>query len=277
MKRRAKAKITSRSGALARPLGLAGHPGQRAGCVARAFERGINYFFFYGLGQKQFVAELAPLVRERPEDLIIATGSGSRKADTLARTRRKVVAALGLDVLDVFFAEYIHPGDDPQAIFGTGGVLDELSQWKSSGEIRFVGATAHDRALAARLAADPRVDVLMHRFNMAHRKAASEVFPVARKAGTPVVAFTATRWGTLLEPRSGWPAAPPSALDCYRYCLANPAVQIVLTAPASVAELDENLDVIDAAPMDKAERAHWEHYGDLVHGTGVDAFETQWL
>jgi hypothetical protein len=37
----------------------------------------------------------------------------------------------------------------------------------------------------ALLAADPRIDVLMHRFNMAHRKAAHEVFPAPAKAGTP--------------------------------------------------------------------------------------------
>jgi hypothetical protein len=32
------------------------------------------------------------------------------------------------------------------------------------------------------------------------RKAAHEVFPAAAKARTPIVAFTAIRWGTLLEP-----------------------------------------------------------------------------
>jgi aryl-alcohol dehydrogenase-like predicted oxidoreductase len=274
---RTKTGITTRSGVPASRLGLAGHPRQSAGCVPRAFEQGINYFFFYALGQKQFVAELAPLVRKRPESLIVATGSGSRKPDALSRARRKVVAALGLDVLDIFFAEYIHPGDDPEAIFGSGGVLDELAQWKAGGLIRFAGATAHDRRLATRLAADPRVDVLMHRFNMAHRKAAAEVFPAARKADTPIVAFTATRWGTLLEPRSDWAAAPPSAADCYRYCLANPAVQIVLSAPQTVEELDQNLAVLDAPPMNAAQQRHWERYGDRVYGKGVDAFETQWL
>src|SRR5262245_52293094 len=91
-------------------------------------------------------------------------------------------------------------------MFGKNGVLDELWRWKESGWVRFVGATAHDRSLARRLAVDPRVDVLMHRFNMAHRKAAHEVFPVAAKARTPIVAFTATRWGTLLEPYASGPA-----------------------------------------------------------------------
>jgi aryl-alcohol dehydrogenase-like predicted oxidoreductase len=142
--------------------------------------------------------------------------------------------------------------------------------------VRFIGATAHDRSLAGRLAADPRVDVLMHRFNMAHRKAAHEVFPTAVKAETPIVAFTATRWGTLLEPRADWHGAPPTASDCYRYCLAQRAVQVVLTAPRSLAELEQNLDVLELPRMSKPERGQWEHFGDLVCGAGKGAFETSW-
>jgi aryl-alcohol dehydrogenase-like predicted oxidoreductase len=67
-------------------------------------------------------------------------------------------------------------------MFGKDGVLDELRWWKESGWVRFVGATTHDRSLAMRLAADPRIDVLMHRFNLANRKTAQEVFPAAAKA-----------------------------------------------------------------------------------------------
>src|SRR5205807_4881615 len=126
-------------------------------------------------------------------------------------SRRKLAALLGIDRIDVFFIEYVHPGDNPDVMFGKNGVLDELRQRKESGHLRFVGATAHDRPLARRLASDPRVDVLMHRFNLAHRKAAREVFPAAAKARTPIVAFTATRWDTLLEPHADWPGPPPTA------------------------------------------------------------------
>src|SRR5207248_8095170 len=122
-------------------------------------------------------------------------------------------------------------------------LIDELRPWNEEGMLRLVWATAHDRSLARRLAADPRVDVLMHRFNMAHRKAAREVFPAAAKARTPIVAFTATRWGTLLEPRADWRGPPPTASDCYRYCLVHRPVQVVLTAPRSLAELEQNLGV----------------------------------
>lgn len=244
--------------------------------MPRARRGGINFFFFYGPGHRPFIEKLAALVRKQREEVIVATGSGSRKVSTLQAARRKLLALLGAETLDIFFAEYINPRDDPAAIFGAGGVLDELAQWKSDGAIRYVGATAHDRVLALRLATDPRVDVLMHRFNMAHRKAASEVFPAAVENRTPVVAFTATRWRTLLEPVAGWSGEPPTAVDCYRYCLAQPAIQLVLTAPRTLKELEENLEAQRGTKMAARDRSRWERFGDLIYGKGADKFETHW-
>jgi len=244
--------------------------------MRRAFDARINYFFFYGPGYGPFIHELAVLMRKNRDSIIVASGTGARRPRSLEAARRKIVAASGTELIDVFFAEYVNPDDDPELIFGDGGVLDVLQAWKSRGLIRYVGATAHDRALARRLAEDPRVDVLMHRFNMAHRKAASEVFPAAIKARTPVVAFTATRWGTLLEPPADWDDKPPSAADCYRFCLAQKAVKVVLTAPRTLDELDSNLRVLEMPRMTARERAKWEHYGDAVYADGASGFETRW-
>jgi aryl-alcohol dehydrogenase-like predicted oxidoreductase len=270
--------LSTLSGTPVIPLGLAAHPDQDPQCVSHALEAGINYFFFYDLSHKPFAEALRPLLQSRRDEMFVASGSGSRRPAGLRTARRKIAATLGVDALDIFFAEYIHPDDDLDAIFGNGGVLDELQQWKADGSIRFVGATAHDRKLAHRLAQDAGVDVLMHRFNMAHRKAAREVFPAAVEAQTPVVAFTATRWGTLLEPHAEWSDPPPSAADCYRYCLAQPAVRIVLTAPHSIDELKQNLAVLQSPAMEDQERARWERYGDVVYARKRDAdpFESRW-
>jgi aryl-alcohol dehydrogenase-like predicted oxidoreductase len=257
-------------------LVLGAGPKQEPRCVRRAFAGGINYFFFYWPGNTPFIEELAELVPRKREQIMVATGSCSRRIAGLRAARRKLSALLGIGLIDVFFIEYVHPGDDPDVIFGKDGVLDELRQWKESGWVRFVGATAQNRSLARRLAADPRVDVLMHRFNMAHRKAAREVFPAAAKARTPIVAFTATRWGTLLEPYADWPGPPPTASDCYRYCLAQPSVHVVLTAPRSHAELEQNLDVLELPATSKQERGQWQRFGDLVYGAGKGAFEISW-
>jgi aryl-alcohol dehydrogenase-like predicted oxidoreductase len=269
-------RLTTLDGTPASCLGLAAGPKQDPRCVRRAFAGGINYFFFYGPGNTSFIEELAALVPSKREQFIVATGSGSRRVAGLRAARRKLTALLGIELIDVFFIEYVHPGDNVDVMFGKNGLLDELHQWKESGCLRFVGATAHDRLLARRLAADPRVDVLMHRFNMAHRKAAHEVFPAAAKARTPIVAFTATRWGTLLEPYADWPGLPPTASDCYRYCLAQPSVHVVLTAPRSLVELEQNLDVLELPRMSKPERDRWQSFGDLVYGAEKGGFETSW-
>ena len=141
---------------------------------------------------------------------------------------------------------------------------------------RFLLIAAEKFGKARRLAADPGVDVLMNRFNTARRKRAREVFPDAAKTRTPIVAFTATRWGTLLEPNAAWSGPPPTASDCYRFCLTQPSVQVVLTAPRSLTELEQNLDVLELPPMSKQKREEWQRFGDLVYGAGKGAFETIW-
>lgn len=258
------------------PLGLAAVPSQDPRCVKTSFLRGVSYFFCYSLEYELFIRQLSAIMRKQRDRVVVATGSGARRNASLLAARKKMFAAFHCEQIDVFFAEYINPGDDPALIFGDGGVLDQLQHWKAQGSIRFVGATTHDRGLAYRLAEDPRVDVLMHRFNMAHRKAVQEVFPAAIRSRTPIVAFTATRWGTLLENHPDWPGKPPTATDCYRFCLAQPAVHLVLTAPKSLAELEENLAVLQAKRMSKQQSARWERFGDLVHSRGSDAFETRW-
>lgn len=270
--------ISTTSGTKAGVLGLAAHPEQDAQCVRRAFESGINYFFFYGPSSRGFIQALKPLIKEHRDEVIVASGSGSRSVSGVRAARRKIATAAGVDVLDIFFAEYIHPGDKTAAVFGRGGVLDELQKWKAEGLIRHAGATCHDRRLARQLAEDPRVEILMHRFNMAHRKAAAEVFPSAISSKTPVVAFTATRWGTLLEGDAGWPDAPPTAADCYQYCLSQPAVQVVLTAPKSIQELDQNVRVLKLPPMKRECRKKWERFGDIVYERSGSraAYESRW-
>jgi aryl-alcohol dehydrogenase-like predicted oxidoreductase len=119
----------------------------------------------------------------------------------------------------------------------------------------------------------------MQRYNMAHRKGAAEVFPWALRAQTPILAFTATRWGTLLEGHTEWPHNPPTAADCYRYCLAEEAVRCVLTAPRSLDQLDANVSVLTARVMNPEIRRRWERFGDILYHDGSSRgqnYETRW-
>jgi hypothetical protein len=76
---------------------------------------------------------------------------------------------------------------------------------------------------------------------------------------------------------AGWPGPPPTASDCNRYCLSEPSLHVVLTAPRSLTELEQILDVLELPPMSKQKRGQWQRFGDLVYGAGKGAFETGWL
>lgn len=270
------ARLTTLDGFPVVGLGLGARRDRDPDSVQPAAARGVRLFFFYGPESRNFMGAVAGVAASDRGGVLIATGSESRGAAHLRRVLRRCLEGLGTDYLDAFFAEYVRPDEDPAAIFGPGETLDELVRWKQQGLIRYVGASAHDRTVSKRLAEDPRLDVLMQRYNMAHRKAARHVFPACERAGVAVVAFTATRWGSLTQGHPDWPEPPPTAADCYRFCLAHPAIDVTLTAPANRLELEENLAALAAPPMSDAERRHWCAYGDLVYGDGTDGFETDW-
>lgn len=255
-------------------LGLASRRIQESACVAQAFAAGVNYFCFYNLGSDRFLSALQSLAIAQRQALCIATGSEQRSPVALREYLNQARHTLATDVVDIFFVQYVSPSDDCTEV---EAALKELYSWKAQGSIRYVGVSTHNRAIALDLIQNQRCDVLMHRYNMAHRRAEVDVFPAAAQAGIPVIAFTATRWSTLLRSPAGWPHDPPSATDCYRFSLHPAAAQVVLTSPANLTELTANLSVFQTPPLTLPELAHWQQYGDLVYGNGQDKFETQWL
>jgi predicted aldo/keto reductase-like oxidoreductase len=81
------------------------------------------------------------------------------------------------------------------------------------------------------------------------------------------VAYTATRWGHLLDPKKMPPGeTPPPARDCYRFALSHPAVSVVLSGPANREQMQEALRALDSGPLDSDEIAHMQRIGDHVYG-----------
>ncbi|MDZ8068193.1 MAG: aldo/keto reductase [Nostoc sp. DedQUE08] len=254
-------------------LGLAGQSIDAA-TVSLAFEAGINYFFFYNLESENFLDGLKSLLVGKREQTLIATGSENRNIESLRNYLDCVRHRLNIAQVDVFFAEYVSPADD---IGQLQAVLDELHSWKDQKLVRYVGVTTHNLPIAKQLIEARHIDVLMLRYNMAHRKAEEDVLPSASKAGIPVVAFTCTRWGSLLKGHPNWQQKPPLAADCYRMALSHRAVRLALTAPKNRQQLLENLSVLHSPQLSQQELTHWQEYGDLIYGAGQDSFDTQWI
>jgi aryl-alcohol dehydrogenase-like predicted oxidoreductase len=57
-----------------------------------------------------------------------------------------------------------------------------------------------------------------------------------------------------------------TAGECYRFCLTDPHVDLVLTGPRSVAELRENLAAVAQGPLVEPRLAEVRAFGRAVHG-----------
>jgi aryl-alcohol dehydrogenase-like predicted oxidoreductase len=241
-------------------LGLSGSFGlDEAGC-REALER-IQYVFWFR-NMKGLTVALRDAVRRDRERYVVASGPflGHFPGWVRKGVERRL-RELGTDYLDVVQLSWL----GKMSTF-TQGVQEELVRLKHEGKVRAIGVTTHDRPRAGRLAEDSIVDLLQIRYNAAHPGAEQDVFPHLARRRTALVAYTATSWRKLLKRPKGWTGAVMTAGDCYRWALASPHVDVVLSGPRTVAELRENVAAVDRGPPSKDELAWMRDFGRAVHG-----------
>lgn len=237
-----------------------------------AIERGVRYFNWCARpdGLSKAVAELG----RRRRSIVFAAQLKARTADDAEREIDWILELTKSERLDVGTLYYVESEAEWRAITGPGGAWEAFDRRRRKGQLGMIGLTSHQRTLAARwvreLAPDGRrrLDMLMVRYNAAHTGAETDVFPVTSARRVPVVTFTGVRWRDLLRPTPDDPSGfrPPSAPDCYRFCLANPAVSVALAAPNGREELVEDLALLDLGEgPDNAWMAAMRAHGRRVH------------
>jgi aryl-alcohol dehydrogenase-like predicted oxidoreductase len=259
-----------RSGVEVCPLGLGSSFGVSAADVERAVERGVGWLYWGSVQRPGFGAAITRCARRRREDVVVVLQSYTRIASLMALSVEQALLRLRLDYAD-FLILGLWNHEPPARI------LDAARALRDAGKIRHLMISSHERPLFKTLAADPLYDVLMVRYNAAHPGAETEVFPFLPPDRPGIVAYTATRWGGLVDPRlvpSGEPV--PRASDCYRFSLSHPSVDLVLAGPKNTAELDEALAALDRGPMSEDELAWMRRVGVAVRAqslvkTRVDA------
>ena len=254
-----------RSGPRVHRLGLAAtyRPGKAA--IYRALDEGINYFFGYGF-DSQMMSVLRDVLRRDRERYVVATGAYNLILGhpNLRRTLEKRLRRLGTEYLDVFL--FLGVMKDREF---SPAIREELYRLREEGKVRCVGLSTHDRRLAGRLTTEGAVDVIMVRYNAAHRGAEEEIFPYLESHDPGVVSYTATRWTQLLRRPRGWPkdGPVPTAWMCYRFVLSNPNVDVCLTAPSNLGQLVENVAAARQGPLSEEEMAFMRRFGDAVHAS----------
>jgi predicted aldo/keto reductase-like oxidoreductase len=237
-------------------LGLAtrGNTHPKAEDVEWAMERGINYLNWCGHpdGLSCAIARIGG-ARKR---VVVAAQFEARSARDAEREFASMLDELRTDYIDVLTLYYVESESEWEEIIAPDGAWHYLAEQKRSGRLKMIGLTSHQRPLAAGWAQSGKLDLLMIRYNAAHRGAEHDVFPVACQQGIPVITFTGLRWKALLERTPDEPAGfiPPPAVEWYRFCLANPSVAVALAAPGKRSELEQDLALLDdwRAPDEQA-------------------------
>jgi aryl-alcohol dehydrogenase-like predicted oxidoreductase len=212
---------------------------------------------------KQAIRKLA---RKQREKMVIALQTYDYTGLAFERTFAQGLRALEIDHADVLILG-MRNGPLPRRI------LDKALALQERGLARHLCVSAHDRA-AYRQHLELKVfDLIMVRYNAAHRGAEQDVFTLLGDEGKPgVICYNSTRWGHLFDPR--WiPDGErlPSPTDLYRYVLSNPSIDMVLTAPETFEQLEENVKTLEMGPVSAEERGWLERIGDHVHALSPSA------
>ncbi len=258
--------VLGRTGLKVGRLGIASGYKAPAAAVEEAFERGCNYFT-WGTVIKGYVPGMsealkAIVAKGQRDRLVLAAFTYAHSNFLTERLLRRGLKSVGLDHADVLILGYFSRQPSRR-------LIDGALRMKEKGLVRFIGVSSHKRKLLGRMAGEGEFDILHLRYNAAHRGAEIDIFPYlpevrAKRPGT--VSFTATRWGKLLDPKN-MPSGekPPTAADCYRFVLSNPAVDVCMTGAKTVEQMRENLTVLDHGPMTGAEVERMRRIGDFVH------------
>ncbi len=237
--------------------------------VLHAIGRGVNFLNWCGVPDalSRTVAGLG----ERRRQVRVCVQFEARTAADAERELHQILGELHTDFVDVLTFYYVEEPAEWQEIIGPGGALEHCHRAQRAGRVGLLGLTTHQRRLAAAAAESGLLDLLMIRYNAAHRGAEEEIFPVAAARAMPVVVYTCLRWGALLRATPDDPPGfvVPPAPAWYRFALQEPAVSVALMAPENRAELDEDLAVLEAAgPLPAEEYACLAEHGRRVRRYG---------
>lgn len=245
-----------RSGLEVTPLGVAASYGLPGREVERAFERGVDFFYWGSARTPDFGAALRRLGERHRDRMKVVVQSYARWPSGVGRALDKALQKLKYDYADVLLLGWwnLPPRE---------AIVEAAAELVRRGRARKVMVSCHHRPSFELFAQDPRFDLLMVRYNAAHPGAERDVFPHLTSPRPGVVSYTATSWGQLLDPANVPPGEPvPTGTDCYRFVLSNPNVNACWTGPRDAAQLDAALKALELGPMSADELAWMRRVGE---------------
>jgi aryl-alcohol dehydrogenase-like predicted oxidoreductase len=259
-----KNRTLGRTGLNVSPFGIGGGYGIRGNVLERAFDSGINTFFYAPIfptytPMMLWLRSKFPANREKI-NLFTATYFW-RFPFSIERTIKRHLSWLRTDYLDAFFLGMTGSLSQDSA-------FESLLKLKDNKIIRFIGVSIHKRKLVPELIKKYPVDIIMVRYNIAHRGAEKEVFPFVKDQG--VIAFNSLKHGKILKKNNDWDEKNgkfPTAEEAYRFVLSNEHVDMCLAGPRNIFNIETIKNAIQAGPLEQRRIAELCAYGDFLHKT----------
>jgi aryl-alcohol dehydrogenase-like predicted oxidoreductase len=245
-------------------LGISSSYGAPAQAFEEAFERGCNYFVvgsFMKGRSKEMIQAVRNITRQGNRDRLVVCMMEYTHSNLIGRSHFfKGLKKLGLEYVDVLMLGY-HPRKPPNYL------MNLAMELKEKGVVRHLALSGHNRKLFPKLVESP-IDIFQVRYNAVNSGAEKDVFPFCAGANRPgIVSFTATRWGQLLKKSKMPPGEKPlSAVDCYRFVLSNPAVDVCMTGTRSLEMMRENLKTLNSGSLSEEEMDRIRRIGDYLYG-----------
>jgi L-galactose dehydrogenase len=204
-------------------------------------------------------------------------------AAELARGLDASLRRLGTDYVDIYHLHGVHTDQYDHAV---AELLPAMRQLRDAGKIRLLGITesfASDpgHTMLSRAVRDTYWDVVMVGFNMLNQSARERVLAEARRRGTGVLCMFAVRDAlsrpeklretieelvreglidselvNLRDPLDFVAQVAESLPDAaYRFCRAEPGIQVVLSGTGNMGHLEQNIASILRPPLPEIVRA----------------------
>jgi len=247
-------------------LGIGCSYGVPAYSIERAYHGyGVNLFYWGAMRRSNMKKALRNLVRSERDKMVIAFQSFDRTGPLMTLFLNKGLRSLGIDHADILILG-AHNKLPPER------VLSAALRAREQGKIRFIALSSHNRSLVGEMVQrnELPIDIYMIRYNAAHRGAEQDIFPHLPQENRPgIIAFTATRWGQLVNAKKMPPDERPMApADCYRFVLTDHHVDLCMTGPKTAHEMTDALMTLDTKPMSEGELERVRRIGDYVYSKG---------
>lgn len=253
-----------RTGLMVSRMGVASGYGVPTAAVEKALdEYGVNFLWVSAMRRSQMMKAIRNLVPKHRYELRIVLALPAFASFFLRRFVEGSLRKLKIEQVDLMVLQDLRkpPGQK---------LVERMHRLKDSGKVRFFGISGHDRPFLGSIArgeVNVPADFLQIRYNAVHTGAEQDIFLHLPQEDRPGIAtFTATCWRKLLRPKL-MPTGerPLTPADCYRFVLSNPDVDVCLTAPSSIAQMEENLKSLEAGPLDVEEMARVRRIGKHIY------------